>query len=257
MLDEAPKTAVWSQPPASVLTEGPQQLSDLFPEPLDLEAVPWLNDGGPMYAQVFEDFSFEDEEDKVDVTKAALLSFVLPGAGQWYAGEKNRAGAFLAGEGIMWAAFAYFKTVQSVKQSDYEAYALANAGINPDGKNDDFYRILSFYLSREEYNSAGRIIDPSRPYYPDTEYWDWRWRSEQDLEAYRNLRNQQAEARNRSRFAIGALVANRILSTFDAWRTAKSINRKARMELSSWKFGVKGKPFGDDPKVVLTVGRKF
>lgn len=256
-LNPTPQLFEWTPPPASVLTDGPQRLSDILPEPLDLDAVPLMDDGGPMYAQTFDDFSFEDEEDKVNVTKAALFSFVLPGAGQWYAGEKNRAGVFLASEGVMWAAFAYFKTVQSVKQTDYEAYALANAGINPDGKDDDFYRILSFYLSRDEYNSAGRIIDPSRPYYPNTEYWDWRWRSEEDLEAYRNLRNQRAEARNRSRFALGALVANRLLSAFDAWRTAKSVNRQARMELTGWKFGVKGKPFGDDPKVVLTVGRKF
>lgn len=246
-----------ASPPVSVLHKGPQRFSDLMPEKLDLNAVPVLDNAGPMYAQVFDEFAFEDEEDKVNVTKATVYSLLLPGAGQWYAGDKNRAGVFLAGEGVMWAAFAYFKTVQSAKQDDYEAYALANAGINPEGKNDDFYRILSFYNSREEYNSAGRIIDPSRPYYPNNEYWNWRWRSEADLEQYRTLRNQRAEARNRSRFALGALVVNRLLSAFDAWQVAKSVNRQARMELTGWKVGVKGKPFGSDPKVMVTFKRKF
>ncbi|MBD3298479.1 MAG: hypothetical protein GF341_07490 [candidate division Zixibacteria bacterium] len=241
----------------SVLHDGPQHFADLMPAQLDLKAVPVLDNGGAMYAQVFDEFAFEDEEDKVNVTKAAVYSLLLPGAGQWYAGDKNRAGVFLAGEGVMWAAFAYFKTVQTAKQDDYEAYALANAGINPEGKDDDFYRILSFYNSREEYNSAGRIIDPSRPYYPNNEYWDWRWRSAADLEQYRDLRNQRAEARNRSRFALGALVVNRLLSAFDAWQVAKSVNRQARMEVTGWKVDVKGKPFGSDPKVMVTFKRKF
>ncbi len=246
-----------AKPPISVMHDGPQRFSELMPDKLDLNAVPVITDGGPMYAQVFDEFAFEDERDKVNVTKATLFSLVLPGTGQWYAGDQNRAGVFLAGEGVMWAAFAYFKTVQSAKQDDYEAYALANAGINPEGKDDDFYRILSFYNSREEYNSAGRIIDPSRPYYPNNEYWDWRWRSESDLEQYRDLRNQRAEARNRSRFAIGALVLNRLLSAFDAWRVAKSVNRQARMEVTGWKVGVKGKPFGSNPKVMFSFKRNF
>ena len=243
--------------PASVLTDGPQRFSDLLPDPLDIGKVPDFDDGGPLIAQVFDEFAFEGEDDKVNVTKAALFSFLLPGAGQWYAGDKNRAGMFFATEGLGWAAYSYFETVESIKRQDYETYARANAGIDPEGKDDDFYRILSFYGSREEYNTAGRIIDPSRPYYPDVEYWDWRWQSEEHLSEYRELRNQRSEANNRGRFALGALALNRLVSAFDAWRVAKSVNRQARMELSDWKVKVKGKPFGRNPKLMLTLRREF
>ena len=204
----------------------------------------------------FDEFE-KYEEDQVSVTKATLFSFVLPGAGQWYAGERNRAGIFLASEGIAWAAFGYFQTVGAVKRTDYLAYARANAGIDPTGKGDEFYRILSFYDSREEYNSAGRIIEPSRPHYPDIAYWDWQWKSSKALEEYRKLRNQSNEAYNRGKFALGALLLNRLVAAVDAWRTAKSVNRQARMEQANWKFRIKGKPFGDNPRLFVTYGTRF
>ncbi len=239
----------------SVLRSETLRFSDLLPQRLDRQTLE--NPGGPFYAaNGFDEFDIYDA-DKVSVTKATLFSFVLPGAGQWYAGERNRAGIFLASEGIAWAAYGYFQTLIAVKRTDYEAYARVNAGIDPTGKDDDFYRILSFYDSREEYNGAGRIIDPSRPYYPDVNYWDWQWSSAAALEEYRSLRNQKSEAFNRSKFTLGALLLNRLVSAVDAWRTAKSVNRRARMEQGSWKLRIKGKPFGDNPKVMLTYGTRF
>ena len=245
-----------SDPPETVLRDGPRDMHDLLPVRLD-DVGEYPEGKSPLLADNFDEFAFEREEDKVNVTRAALYSLLLPGAGQWYAGERSRAGIFLAGEGIAWAAFGYFETLGAVKRNDYKAYARANAGIDPEGKDDEFYRILSFYSSREEYNSAGRIIAPSRPYYPDVEYWDWQWRSEANLTEYRDLRNQSNEAFNRGKFAIGALILNRLVAAVDAWRTARSVNRAARMEMSEWKFKVKGKPFGSNPRLVLSVGRHF
>jgi hypothetical protein len=239
----------------SVLCAEPLRFSDLLPKRLDRQTLE--NPGGPFYAASgFDDFDAFDA-DKVNVTKATLFSFVIPGAGQWYAGERSRAGIFLASEGIAWAAFGYFETVGAIKRNDYRTYARANAGIDPAGKDDDFYRVLSFYDSREEYNGAGRIIEPTRPYYPDIRYWDWQWNSTEAREEYRNLRNQSSEAFNRGKFALGALVLNRLVSAVDAWRTAKSVNRRARMEQTNWKFRIKGKPFGDNPSLMLTLGTRF
>jgi hypothetical protein len=241
--------------PESVLHSTPARFSELLPDRLDRPATE--RSGSPLYAtNGFDEFDGYDQ-DKVNVTKATLFSFVLPGAGQWYAGERNRAGIFLASEGIAWAAFGYFETVGAVKRGDYEAYARANAGIDPTGKDDDFYRILSFYDSREEYNAAGRIIEPTRPHYPDVAYWDWQWNSPAALEEYRNMRNQSNEAFNRGKLTLGALLLNRLVAAVDAWRTAKSVNRHARMEQANWKFGIKGKPFGDNPRLLVTYGTRF
>lgn len=242
--------------PETILRQEPRSIRDLLPIHLD-DVKSYPDAISPLLADNLDEFAFEREEDRVNVGRAALYSLLLPGAGQWYAGAKNRAGIFLASEGIAWVAFGYFETIGSVKRKDYKAYARANAGIDPEGKDDEFYRLLSFYISRDEYNSAGRIIEPSRPYYPDVEYWDWQWRSEANLSEYRDIRNQSNEAFNRGKFAIGALILNRLVSAVDAWRTARSVNREARMEMSEWKMRVKGKPFGSNPRLVLTIGRKF
>jgi hypothetical protein len=249
-----------SDVPESVLRSGPLCFSDLLPQTLDQAVDEMIDDiaRGPMIAQIggFDEFESYDKN-KVNVTKATLFSFVLPGAGQWYAGARNRAGIFLAGEGLTWAAFGYFKTVQAAKERDYEALALADAGIDPAGKDDDFYRLLSFYMSRDDYNQAGRIIAPTRPYYPDTEQWDWQWSSEVKMDRYRDLRNQSKEADNRARFALGAMLLNRLIAAVDAWRTARSVNRQALMEHASWKVGVKGSPFSENPRFKLTFKRRF
>ncbi len=239
----------------SVLRSKPVLFSDMLPDRLNFETR--TNQNGPLYAaNAFDEFDVLDA-DKINVTKATLFSFVLPGAGQWYAGEHDRAGIFLASEGLAWAAFGYFETVGAIKRTDYKAFARANAGIDPTGKDDTFYRILSFYDSREEYNSAGRIIDPTRPYYPNVSYWDWQWKTAGNLEEYRTLRNQSNEAFNRGKFALGALLLNRLVSAVDAWRTAKSVNRRARMEQASWKLRIKGKPFGNNPRLTVTYGTRF
>jgi hypothetical protein len=77
------------------------------------------------------------------------------------------------------------------------------------------------------------------------------------MNRYRDLRNQSKEADNRSRFALGAMLLNRLISAADAWRTARLINRQALMEHASWKVGVKGSPFSENPKVVVTLKRRF
>jgi len=252
--------AAMTSAPPTVLRSGTATLHDLLPAPFDpsapLSAYPAARPA--LYAQKggFDDFGDEDK-DKVSVGRAMLYSLVLPGAGQWYAGDKNRAGIFLATEGVAWAAFGYFKSVEAIKKGDYEAYALANAGIDPTGKGDEFYRLISFYDNREEYNTAGRIISPSRPYYPDVAYWDWQWRSDASREDYRTLRNQASEANNRARFSVGALVLNRLIAAVDAWRTAKSVNRQARMELGQWKVRMNGTPLGDNPRLKLVFSRRF
>lgn len=247
-------------PPPSVLRGEPVHLEDILPPPLDQfpSYAPYPEPLPGLFAQrgMFDDFGGEDK-DRVNVTRATLYSFVLPGAGQWYAGRKGRAGAFLATEGIAWAAFGYFKTVSAVKRKDYQAYARANAGIDPEGKGDEFYRLISFYDNRDEYNTAGRIISPSRPYYPDVPYWDWQWRSDAAREEYRSLRNQSNEANNRAKFSLGALLVNRLIAAADAWRTAKSANREARMEATEWKLRMNGTPLGDNPRLKLTLSRSF
>jgi len=198
-----------------------------------------------------------EDKDQVNVTRAVGYSLLLPGAGQWYAGAKGRAGVFFIGEALSWTLFGYFRTVSGIKEDNYRSYARLHAGIDPTGKDDSFYRLITFYDSRDEYNENGRLVSPGRPYYPDSPVWDWQWDSPAAMHRYRTLRNQSNEADNRAKFALGAAVLNRLIAAADAWRTARSINRRARMEASHWKVRLKGHPSFDHPAFGIVFSRQL
>jgi hypothetical protein len=197
----------------------------------------------------------ESEHNKVNVGRAVGLSLLLPGAGQWYVGRPGRAGVFLGVEAATWTALGYFLVVKSQKQDDYRLYARAQAGVDPTGKSDEFYRMLSFYDSREQYNDEGRLLDASRPYYPDTPEWNWRWESPASRQHFRSIRNQSNEAKSRAKFSLGIALLNRVVSAVDAWRTARAINREARMETAQWKVRVNGKPDFENPSLAIVLTR--
>ena len=241
----------------------PNSVDVLLSKPTVLQAAlrseiapPVFADNGTIRPVQYDDFG-DDDRDKVNVTRAVGLSILLPGAGHWAMGSRGRAGVFFGAEAVAWSSFAYFKTVQSQKQDDFELFARTHAGIDPAGKDEEFYRTLTFYLSREQFNDEGRLIDPNRPYYPDDPQWDWQWESAEVMGRYRSIRNQSNEAESRSKLSLGAALLNRLVAAADAWRTARSINREARMENASWKVRLKGKPSLSNPGFKLTFAKKF
>ncbi|MBI5868736.1 MAG: hypothetical protein HZB43_10715 [candidate division Zixibacteria bacterium] len=211
---------------------------------------------GPMLAASRIDEFAEEDKDKVSVTRATLLSLVLPGAGQWYSGERRRAAGFLAADGLIWVAFGYFETVGAAKRNDYKVYARVHAGIDPSGKDEAFYKTITFYDSRAEYNNIARVYDPRRPYYGTTPAWDWQWDSDASRGHYRTILNQSNEAFNRGKFSIAALALNRLVAALDAMRVARSVNRRARME-SGWRIKFDGNPVAADPAFAVTLSRHF
>ena len=195
-------------------------------------------------------------------TKAVLLSLILPGAGHYYIGETGRAEAFMGAEAVAWAGVFAFRTYGQWKEDDYIRYAEEHAGIDPTGKDDNFFKNLTFYGNRHEYNTSGRIIEPSAPYYPNTASYYWQWDSRDARAAYRAMRNSSKSAFRKTTFMIGVAVFNRIFSSIDAFRMAKKVaTPEEKDEFSSTqeklKFKFKANPFGHNPSVGLTVTRQF
>src|SRR3990172_4434817 len=117
---------------------------------------------------------FTSEGERKSPARALVLSLLLPGAGQYYTESKTKAGIFVGAEVSLWAGFFAFRSVGSWKKTDYQNYAVARAGINPDGKDDDFYERLVFYDNRDEYNQLTRLFNgPQAPVYPESDFWDW------------------------------------------------------------------------------------
>lgn len=205
----------------------------------------------------------ESRPEKVSKMKAVALSILVPGAGQYYAGEKGRAEIFFGAEVLTWASWLGFHTYGKWKEDDYIRYAQQHAGIDPSGKDDEFFKNLTFYDNRYDYNTAGRIINPRAPYYPDTRSYYWQWDDDDSRSTYRNIRNASKTAFRKATFMIGVAVFNRIVSGIDAFRTASKVTQKVKddefeePDSEEFKFKFRGTPFGDNPRFHLTVSRKF
>lgn len=199
---------------------------------------------------------------KVSKSKAVFLSLLMPGAGHFYLDEKGRGEVFIGAEIVSWAGVAAFQIYGNWKEDDYKDYAVKHAGIDPDGKGDEFYRNLTFYDSRMDYNTAGRVIDPGDPYYPNTTEYYWDWDSDASRSLYRGMRNDSETAYRNRDFMIGVAIFNRIIAGIDAFRLArKKIHNRVEQfggDLGKdIKLAVKANPFGSNPKVEIKLSRRF
>lgn len=196
----------------------------------------------------------------VSKSKAVLLTLLVPGAGHLYLGEKGRGEVFIGAEVFAWAGFFAYHTYANWKESDYIRFAREHAGIDSEGKEEEFYKNLTFYSSREEYNGFGRILNPGAPYYPGGSAYYWHWDSDASRAQYRHLRNSSKSADRNATFMIGAAVVNRIIAGIDVFRLAK---RKAGR--STAEYGAENRtkldfdinPFGRNPNVSMTISYRF
>ncbi len=209
-----------------------------------------------------DEFDEEKNEDKskkkksVSALKAGLFSAVLPGLGEYYVGDKNKARYYFSVEAVSWLGYIAFKTYSNMKKDDLINFAASNAGASLEGKNDNFLDMVGFYVSIDDYNSFGRVFDTDRPYFEDNTQNHWRWQSFSDQSAYRSLKNRSREAKRKSEFMIGLIVLNRIVSVIDAIRSSKDANRtidefQSKKEDNNYKFTID--PFNSKQQLTFTI----
>ncbi len=162
---------------------------------------------------------------KKSMWKAAALSLAIPGAGQFYLGKRDKAKIYVAVETAAWAGFIGFKVYSHWKKNDLIKYAREHAGADLAGRNDEFLDLVGFYVSTREYNALGRVSDPERPYFDESPANYWEWQTGKERAVYRDLKNGSREANRRAEFMVGLAVVNRILSTIDAIRDARRMER--------------------------------
>jgi len=200
----------------------------------------------------------EKKEGMKSVTKAALLSLLLPGAGEIYGGSKTKGKIFLLSEASVWAGFFSFRTYGSWLKDDYRSYAASHAQVNLKGKPDDFFDQLAFYDSRDQYNQLALLyhrgeVSP----YPEDDFWNWEWESKDSRLYYRDIKNRSKDASRKAIYMVGLSIVNRILSVVDAMKTVRTYNRKKSFEFSGIKLDLKAQPLGHNPHFMLYVSRRW
>jgi hypothetical protein len=212
-----------------------------------------------------------------------VYSLILPGAGEFYADSKIKAGIFLGLEALFWTGYFTYHSKGVDKRNEYKAYANANwsdstywenllavygdtvlkakagdklIGTTPDGKKDSVVITHGLPTSRTQqyYEMIGKY---------DQFRYGW---EDYDIEAmiantayrstYLDIRNESNRFLDRSKLAIMASLANRILSAFDAAISVKRYNRKGE-GFSSIQMKVRMVEYKDELIPAVSLNMRF
>jgi len=152
---------------------------------------------------------------------AFLLSLLLPGLGQIYAGDPAGAKAFLGLEAAMWSAISAFSIYEGWLRDGYRNFAAVHSGADTRDKGEGFLKDIGLYRSIYEHNMMARWADgPEAQVYPEVSGWIWEWDSERSMSKYRKLRRESRSAHRRALFIGFAVVINHFISAVHASRLA-------------------------------------
>jgi hypothetical protein len=195
---------------------------------------------------------------KKSVGLAVLYSLLVPGLGEYYAGN-YRIGKFLStAEAGLWLTYATFDIYGTSLRDDARSFAVRHAGVNPAGKSDQFFVDVGNFLNTDEFNEKRlRERSPERLY--DAAAGEgWRWDSEEQRLHFRAQRISADNVLNNRKFVVTAIILNHLISAINAGRTAIAHNREINdqigtLQLKADLLGGFAAPHG----VMLTVSKSF
>jgi hypothetical protein len=186
--------------------------------------------------------SFENETGKKSAGLAVVYSLLLPGMGEMYAGDYSSGKYFTIADAAFWVFFTGFTVYGNRMESNYKAYAAGFGGVNTQDKDDEYYAIIGDYTNIDQYNYEKELNrDFDETFDAETHYWDWG--SSESRKEYRRTWTSSEQANNNVRFAVGALILNRVVSAINAVRLVSRHNKNISEGLS-WNvsFGLLNNP---------------
>ncbi len=174
--------------------------------------------------------------EKKSPATAVLYSLLLPGLGEWYVDRFDLGKFSLISEAGLWLSYYSLQRYGSWIRDDARQYAVVHASAQVAGKNDQYFVDLGNFNDTYEYNDK-KLIDrtPDRLYDVDNGFY-WQWDTDDNRKAYRALRVSSEKVFNNSKFIIGAVIVNHIISAVNAARLARNYNSDIESELSYWRM---------------------
>jgi hypothetical protein len=165
---------------------------------------------------------------------AAVYSLILPGMGELYAEKFDNGRYSLVAEAAMWITYVSYQQYGTWLQGDARSFATSHAGALPSGKDDQFYVNLGNFATVYDYNdkklrdrNISEVYDPSQGYF-------WNWDSDESRQRFRSMRISSDKVFNNSRFVIGAIVVNHLISALNAARLVRHFNKNADEAFGTW-----------------------
>ncbi|MBK7104182.1 MAG: hypothetical protein IPH62_02730 [Ignavibacteriae bacterium] len=173
----------------------------------------------------------QDNFEKKSAAMAILYSVLLPGMGELYAGDYSTGQYFTIADGVIWSSFAGFTIYGNNKENDYKSFAKSYGNVLLNGKDEEYFANISLYQNVEEFNTEKELNrEFDAVYNVNTHFWDWQ--NSTQRKEYRELWSSSETAYRNVRFAVGALILNRIVSAIFAVKAVNNYNKKQSNELS-------------------------
>ena len=153
-----------------------------------------------------------------------VKSLVLPGWGEYSLDNQIRGRIFVLSETVLLLAILGSYSVAQRQETEYKAYAAEHAGIDPIGKDRQFWVDIGNYSSLFTFNEEHLRWRDFNALYEDNDTWAWAWDSSNNRERFENMRIASDSWRLRGSFLIGGVVLNHIVSAIDALYLSKISN---------------------------------
>ena len=176
-----------------------------------------------------------------------VKSLVLPGWGEYSLDNQIRGRIFVLSETVLLLAILGSYSVAQRQETEYKAYAAEHAGIDPIGKDRQFWVDIGNYSSLFTFNEEHLRWRDFNALYEDNDTWAWAWDSSNNRERFENTRIASDSWRLRGSFLIGGVVLNHIVSAIDALYLSKISNIQETVVSPNYN------PYSDKMELSLTV----
>ena len=161
-------------------------------------------------------------------------SLILPGWGELDLKNEKRSKQFFIQEASIWLSFFGLKYISNTYESSYKAFAALHASTDLENKPFQYRVDIGDYNTYNEFIDSKRRNRQTDLIWPENLGYEWEWDSESNRKEYDDMRIISGIAKKYSKFAIGAMIANRIISAIDVLYIQNVQNRgKLRSSISN------------------------
>ena len=170
-----------------------------------------------------------------DHMKAFLLSFLVPGLGQYYADSPGYAKLYIAAELAIWGGYYYNITMKDSRRQDYITQAALHSGANLTGAGALYINAVGSYDSSFDYNHRMLQREYSPVLYEGESAWDWDTVAERSR--FKKLRESELDYENYAKFCIAGVILNHFLAGLNASNIVRSMDERSALTVDVLESG--------------------
>ena len=159
---------------------------------------------------------YQSSNEVPSLRRVILKSAILPGLGQYNIGKSGTGKLFTITEVSLFLILYQSVMILHSTENRFKTFAADHAGINPSRKDAQYFVDIGNYNCFDDYNEEQQRFRNPRNVYPPDEGYDWEWDTETNRDKFRVMRKKRDTVKKITRFTIGGIVLNHIVSSIHA-----------------------------------------